>query len=485
MTNVELNSEIINSVVPVLELNFMNIKRVKKLRRLKRKRDKWFDNDFSFGNGFNIFSEKPLLKFPFNINVCGVHNLTGFPLNSSILKFLSLGENFILPANYASTTSEIKASFSDFYRSLRLKSNFQYSEDNESELRVPNPNYQPTKASNEIESYINITKNRLESELLINTNKNMNIHPTFTMCLKALKSASSRIKILRADKNLGLVVLLRKDYENLGIDHLWNTKVYKGLNALPNPISAYRELMSLLINFGFKEDSRVFKYIMQLNENKVKWGSLYFLVKVHKDVKPPPLRPICSQLSSVTYYASKYLSLVLMPIVRKYVPTFIDDPLTLINLIHTVKFDKPVSLAGADIENLYPSIQLEDCLLKVEEFILQYNDGSICVSFVLKLLKFVLENNYFSWEKLFFHQITGIAMGTPCAVVVSIIYVHILEQKAIQSLETWNKPLYLFRWIDDYFGIFSDNTIKSIQLFFDAFKLSNTVYPTSEKRPTV
>jgi len=39
MINVELNSELNNSVVPVFELNFLVIKREKKRRRLKKKKE--------------------------------------------------------------------------------------------------------------------------------------------------------------------------------------------------------------------------------------------------------------------------------------------------------------------------------------------------------------------------------------------------------------------------------------------------------------
>jgi hypothetical protein len=125
-------------------------------------------------------------------------------------------------------------------------------------------------------------------------------------------------------------------------------------------------------------------------------------------------------------------------------------------------------LVAADIANLYPSIDIVDCLIQLEQFLFPYrSDISLDVDLIMSLVKFILYNNYFEIEGLFFHQVSGVAMGTPCAVMVSVIYVHMLETATKLAIDPTRRPLYLVRYIDDFFGIFL--TVADAQDFFACF----------------
>jgi len=461
---------LVSSVSPSFSID---LRRAKKIKNKLRKNSYRFGNMSLFSSGFSIFSPKPLLSFPFPIDIVGVHNLTGRFINNSILKFLSLGDNFIFNS-YSVSKTRIRSDMADFHRRIRLKAEFQHSDSDDMPVfYVPNTTYQPARGPQDLEAYIKATLLKLDSELLLVT-KSKPLPSSFLVCLKSLRLAlKDEVVILKADKGLGLVLMLRSDCLNIMLTHLWNRNVYIGHDSLPSIPAKFTELRSILFQSGLNSNSEEWKYILQSISTTVNWGRLYFLVKVHKNSVPPPLRPICSQLNTCSYFASKYISKILVPLVKRHIPTYFEDSIYFIEYLTVTKFDKPVVLVAADIENLYPSINIEDCIYRVNLFLLSVNsDGLLNCGLIISLLRFILSNNYFEIGGLFFHQISGVAMGTPCAVMVSVIYVHMLETAAMSTMDANRKPLYLIRFIDDYFGIFLK--IEDAHDFFISFNGQST-----------
>ena len=73
---------------------------------------------------------------------------------------------------------------------------------------------------------------------------------------------------------------------------------------------------------------------------------------------------------------------------------------------------------------------------------------------MIDLIAFVLENNYFTFENVMYHQEHGMAMGTPMAVNVANAFLFMHEKKTISMFE---KSIYLFdRFIDDHFLVTDD-----------------------------
>ena len=46
-------------------------------------------------------------------------------------------------------------------------------------------------------------------------------------------------------------------------------------------------------------------------------GNIYFLPKVHKNMTPPPGRPICNTINTPTINLSKWVDIQLQPLVKK------------------------------------------------------------------------------------------------------------------------------------------------------------------------
>jgi hypothetical protein len=65
----------------------------------------------------------------------------------------------------------------------------------------------------------------------------------------------------------------------------------------------------------------------------------------------------------MSYFALKFVSNMVILLVKKHVPTYFDDPLFVIEYLGLNKFSDSVVIIAADIESLYPSIDIDDCLV--------------------------------------------------------------------------------------------------------------------------
>jgi hypothetical protein len=133
-------------------------------------------------------------------------------------------------------------------------------------------------------------------------------------------------------------------------------------------------------------------------------------------------------------------------------------------------------LIGADVESLYPSIDIVDGLQQLHKGITQYNDQTNntittdTISFILDLASWVLNNNYIEFgQNNYYRQTKGTAMGTPFAVTFACIYMSMLEQEVIHIMKQQQIIMYiaLYRYIDDIFAIF--HTIISARMYMSIF----------------
>jgi hypothetical protein len=82
--------------------------------------------------------------------------------------------------------------------------------------------------------------------------------------------------------------------------------------------------------------------------------------------------------------------------------------------------------------NRYPTINIDDGLEAMYLFLTSRTSFSRSrVSFLIKLTKWVLTNNYVMFGEATYLHISGTAMDIPCAVVFACIYMHIIEQEAL------------------------------------------------------
>lgn len=270
---------------------------------------------------------------------------------------------------------------------------------------------------------------------------------------------NKNIVIKPADKNLGLVILNSKDYENMCMEHLTNdtiysevTNIYTNLttiiwNNLRNILKSENVLHS---NNQSKNIHDIARSLMQLRDSDtLRIPPFYCLPKVHKTlIAPIPGRPIISAPSSITYHTSVFLHNLLLPLMKMLPTICMSSKQILLDIKSLPTLPETAIILTADVRSLYPSIPIDAGIIAIKTIMQQYNYMPNYQNLILKLLSFVLENNFCIFNKKIFHQKTGTAMGTPVAPTFAQIFMFYVEQHIMHT------SIFYKRYIDDIFAIF-------------------------------
>ncbi|CAF1424867.1 unnamed protein product [Adineta steineri] len=108
------------------------------------------------------------------------------------------------------------------------------------------------------------------------------------------------------------------------------------------------------------------------------------------------------------------------------------------------------SLCTIDAVDLYTMIPQLKGILALEKMLdhLQLKQvGGLHTETIIRLAKFVMENNYFKYKDEYYHQVRGGAMGSPLTLTIANCYMFFFEQSIIRQINN-SHGLY-FRYIDD------------------------------------
>ena len=137
------------------------------------------------------------------------------------------------------------------------------------------------------------------------------------------------------------------------------------------------------------------KYFVYDYKNASNLVKLHFLPKIHNKLSNVPGRPAISNCGTPTEEASEFLDYYLKPVMQRswY---YIKDSGNFIEKIKRISniLDDAISVT-ADIVGLYPSIQHELGIKALEEALEKRESIQISTSDLVKMAKFVLQNNYF------------------------------------------------------------------------------------------
>ncbi|XP_060528287.1 uncharacterized protein LOC132703174 [Cylas formicarius] len=225
--------------------------------------------------------------------------------------------------------------------------------------------------------------------------------------------------VLAADKGNATVVLNTVDYEKK-IGDLLDPKTYKKLQQDPT--------------------NRILK----------KTNTLYGLPKIHKEAVP--LRPIVSAIGSPTYHLVKHLTKLLEPLIGR-TASHIKDSTQFIQKIKNITLSPKDILVSFDVVSLFTMVPVKETLDLISARF--RND-------VTELFRHCLTTTYFQWNKEFYEQVDGVAMGSPLSPVIANFFIEKFEQQALNTAQ--KKPKCWFRYVDDTFVIWSHGE-KELQIF--------------------
>ena len=94
----------------------------------------------------------------------------------------------------------------------------------------------------------------------------------------------------------------------------------------------------------------------------------------------------------------------------------------------------------ADVEALYPSIHIEDGLASLNQTLIKANIQTTIRILIIRLTKWVLTNNYMTFNNKTYLQINGTAIGTPLAVTYAGLFMADIETRALNKIKMYKIP---------------------------------------------
>ena len=270
---------------------------------------------------------------------------------------------------------------------------------------------------------------------------------------KALQELKNNISIVikEADKGGGLVIMNKDFYHDKLImkDHLNNQNTYKTISD-EDDTKTFQEIKNLITVHDKCLTKNEKSYITEYD-----WESSHFYIrpKVHKCksilniIKESPNeiisienpedltgRPIVAGTISPTRHLGDLIGKILKPIVPMQKSYIKDDWDYIKKLPVEMTYDS--KLFGCDISSLYTSIP-HDLGLQATEYWIIKNRTCIpdrfSTKFILDSIRFLLENNNFSFNNQMYKQIEGTAMGSTFASFYACLTIGYLEEHILFS----------------------------------------------------
>ena len=311
--------------------------------------------------------------------------------------------------------------------------------------------------SKEIQSIVEFPSDLVMSGQSLQMNKNKNKKKNYRRIVKRLKYKLRFHNIILQKTDKSKVFHLGKldDYKKKSQEYMEKTQAYQCLNDYdPLPDLIQRTNKYLL-------DLRLAKWITQkqyeslsIKPTEVELSHLYYLPKAHKI--GTPLRPIISSLKHPTTKISKYLDDLLRPLFNRMAQqTSVESGFELLKQLHLwseKNLNKETLFCTIDITDLYTMIPQIEGVLSLKKMLdhlqIKQIDG-LKIETIIRLSRFVMQNNYFSFDGQFYHQIRGGAMGSPLTLTIANCYMFFFERPIVNQIKN-SVGLYL-RYIDDLF----------------------------------
>ena len=200
-------------------------------------------------------------------------------------------------------------------------------------------------------------------------------------------------------------------------------------------------------------------------------GYFYVMYKIHKS--PIKTRPVVSDCASVTNPLGKWVDVMLQPF-AKSMETYFKDSFELKSIIDQFIVPLGGRLFVIDAESMYTNIDTDVALLAIAEYLRDdetnrqfshYHDETL-----ISALEIVMKNSIFRFGDIYARQISGTAMGKPCAPAWATIFEGL---RVTKFLPLWREHLPLYkRFIDDVIAVWAPTSTDPTtdDLEFEAFK---------------
>ena len=273
--------------------------------------------------------------------------------------------------------------------------------------------------------------------------------------LIALKSLANNtdIVIKKADKGSCVVVMNTQDYLDEGFKQLSNTYFYMKVNQ--NLTEHNNQKVHTLIDELEANESISTEVANYLKIKKPRTPAFYLLPKIHKNVRPPPGRPILSANDSPTERISAFVDHFLQPMVP-LMKSYVKDTTDFIKKIESLDSQpEHIWLVSLDVVSLYTNIPHAEGLKAVSKCLTtnrpsHHNPSN---TELLRLLAQVLTLNCFEFNNTWWLQKAGVSMGSKVSPTFANLFMDDFENRIVYKYP--RQPITWWRFIDDVFLLWS------------------------------
>ena len=213
--------------------------------------------------------------------------------------------------------------------------------------------------------------------------------------MEVLRKDTTRT-VLIGDKGVALVVLDQEDYDKKA-EELLSQTTYNKINN--DPTTKYKNMLINLLKTIKSEGGITEALYRRLYPTGAGVPKFYGLPKIPK--KDTPLRPIVSNIGSVSYATSKELARILKPLVGRS-PYHVHNNQDLIEDLRSLKLGKDECLMSFDIKALFTSVPIQPAINVIQTLLEEDQDlkqrTSMSVSHIISLLEFCLGSTYFYFQ---------------------------------------------------------------------------------------
>ena len=294
--------------------------------------------------------------------------------------------------------------------------------------------------------------------------------------LKALLKTTHFLKFCKADKSNTIIILHIKDYDKLIQTHLQDISTYQQIDNFKeiNLINTLKQHYQA--NYQHIDQS-TFKFLNYFKDTQL--CSFHILPKIHKcqhilnnlsnntqtfltSSLPTDLtsRPIVANKHYFTSRLSIFLNDILKPFLAM-VPSHLKDTFSFLKWLPANVPTTTSYLHTADVSSLYTNINNTFGIRAIDYFFTTYpHISKFPKSFIISSLILLLDNNFFTYKRIIFRQIRGVAMGTNMAptyanLVMGYLECQVFLHPSLNNLTRSHLSLFYKRYIDDIFVVWN------------------------------
>lgn len=366
-------------------------------------------------------------------------NYTRNELPDRVRNMLALGPKFALPTNN---------------KDVKLENLLADTEYILSHIEIQNRDNYRAKVTNVVTNFM--MNNRIRD--------NNQLDQDFTYTKQYLKQQTDLI-VLKSDKGGTTVVMYRDEYNNKMLDLLGETSTFKKINKDPthtvqtkaNKFVTEMETKRNLTKLEAKE-LRIYNTVCP---------KIYGNPKIHKP--NVPLRPIVSGVQSPTIQIAKFIAKILNNAYNNSNEYYTGDTFRFAEFMENKTIPLNYKVVSLDVINLFGNItkELSVRIISQKWNIIKDFAYNLTKNYFIKLIEFVLDNNFFSFQQVYYKQVFGCAMGSKLSPILSQYIMDDLLDQCLPKL-SFNIP-FMKKFVDDLITAIPNNGVEEILNVFNNY----------------